>query len=441
VTDAADLDPPTSRLGLLQRGRGAGCWRAQQDGAAAHDDLLRCVLADPRFDAELEARERYFAELAVPLALPIEPLVSHLRQGPPGQLGHGVLAGMWRLGHAGTRDLLAAADTEAALVAGVVQVLWAQGWATAVQLAPRAATLWLRCAREHADCTVAQLRVPRPTELAGLATDQLLDLARDPRDQRRDRLLGELCQRGDEATRARLLATLTDDIVYDRVRLAARALGLLDDERPLPLAEALFAREDVFAEPARRLPAAERMRRTCLADYVLHLPAARSLPLARRWRGRGGFFEVVAGGVFRDHATAADRDRLEAFVAEHQARDGGYHVIDELDALARLGDARSVQLLVEVAHTAAYSQARRRAVAALAVLPEHPAAQAVLREALWDCEDETAAAACSFLPALDGLARDRVAVLSGMPLAAAELRERAARRLRRPGRGQDVAGG
>jgi hypothetical protein len=138
--------------------------------------------------------------------------------------------------------------------------------------------------------------------------------------------------------------------------------------------------------------------------------------------------------VFREHATPADRETLEAFVASNAARDGGMAVIDELDALARLGDRRSAPLLVEVAATTPFSQARRRAVHALAMMPDAPGApgaQAELRAALWDCEDETVADACSFLPTLDIDGRARIVALASQPLAARELRLRATARLRR----------
>ncbi|MBL9077947.1 MAG: HEAT repeat domain-containing protein [Planctomycetes bacterium] len=421
-----ELAPATTRLGLLQRGRGAGFVAAQQAAAEAHDDLLACVLVDPRRDRTVERRARYYGELLVATGLPLEPLLAALPAGAAAVLAHDVLAAAWVLGHAPTRELLAAAGTDDALLAGITACLWSERWATPVQLPPRAAAAWLRLDLQDADSARAQRRPLPPTPLATLSLDAVLELARGPQPVRRDRLLGELCARGDEATRQRLAEVVADDPLFERVRLAARALGLLGDERLLPLAEDLFGREDVFAERARRLPGELRMRRACLADYACHLPGALALPLARAWHARGGHFGVVAGQLFEQHATAADRAALEAFVGA-RAADGGAGIVHELDALGRLADPASLPLLVEVACTAADSLARRHAVHALTGLAALPAAQAVLREALWDAEDDAVAAACAFVAEPDAAARQRLAQLAVHPLVDGEVAARAAR--------------
>jgi hypothetical protein len=414
------IAPATTRLGQLQRGRGAGFLAALAAGAAAHDDLLHCLLADPRRDRQTEQRARYYGELLVAVDLPLEPLLGPLRAAPEGVLGHDVLAASFALGHAPTRELLADENTAEPLVAGITGCLWGERWARAVDLPPRARAHWLRLDLQNADSARSERRPQAPTPLANLSVDAVLELARGPQPVRRDRLLGELCARGDAATRARLAAVVADDRVLDRVRLAARALGLLADDRLLPLAEDLFAREDVFADPERRLPADLRMRRACLSDYTQHLPGPMALPLARAWHERGAYFTTVAGKLFELHATAADRRRLEAYVAANVDDDVGA----ELDALGRLGDPASIPLLVEVAATTPASRARTRAVRALSFVAQHPLAQATLREALWDAEDEAAELACGTV-AGDDEVRRRIAALAANPLADAELTARA----------------
>ena len=426
--DSAEIAPASTRLGQLQRGRGDGFLAAVAAGAAAHDDLLHCVVEDPRVDRQIEARGRYYGELLVMLQAPLDPVLSHLAGAADEQLGHEVLAAAWRLGHPEVRALLQAPEADEAIVTGITSCLWGQRWATLVEMPPRAAGIWLQLELQGADCTRAAARPRTTTALAGMPLRELLDLARDARLHRRDRLLGELCARGDDATRDHLVTVVTHDVVLERVRLAARALGLLGDERLLPLAEDLFAREDVFEDPRRRLPGLDRMRRSCLCDYVQHLPAPRALELARDYHPRGGYFETVAGFVFQEHATAADRRMLEAFIAERRDHGGGWDVISELDALGRLADARSAPLLFEVARDAAYSHARRRALRALACMPHLQLAQQALREALWDCEDEASADACAFLPTLDADALRRVQALRDSPLVDDELAARAGRR-------------
>ncbi|MBL8729019.1 MAG: hypothetical protein JNM25_11350 [Planctomycetes bacterium] len=435
----SDLAPAATRLGQLQRGRGAGFRAALAAGDAAGEDVLQCLIADPRIDRQIEARERYYAELVAALDVPLAPLVAHL-SGRAAELGHAVLAGAWRLGHRATRALLADPGSDEALVTGIAEQLWGLQWAALVDLPPRAARVFLRQALAEADCArSAQLR-PSVASLRGeMSVPQLLEFGRQLPHGQRWAVVEELCRRGTEADRSALAATVTGDRVYDRVRLAAQALGTLGDERLLPVAIDYFGREDVFADPARRLSGADRMRRSALNDYVQHLPVDRQLELARDWHARGGYFEVVAGFVFGAQATPDDRTRLEAFVAEHGGEHGGSEVIFELDALGRIGDPRSAPLLIDVAATARYSHARRRALHALAGMQQVPAAVAALHEALWDSEDEAAADGCSFLPSLDGGALARVGALAAHCLAAEELRLRAGRRLareRRATRGQ-----
>ena len=431
VSDAPLADP-TTRLGQLQRGCGDGFLAVLAAGAAAHDDLLACICGDPRVEPTMEARARYYGELAAAVGLPVAPLLAHGARGEGCGLADETVAVLWALGDAGAQAALADDAMADEHLLRIVRCLWAAGWATPAALPPRARAHCLRLAREDADCAAAAVRQDRRTGLGGLAVDELLELGRDPRHGRSDRLLGELCARGDEATRARLFAVLSTDLVYGRVRLAARALGLCADDRALPLAEELFARPDELGDPTRRLDGTTRMRRGCLVDYVVHLPGPHALAQARRWRDWGGYFDVVVGAVYREHATAADRDALEAFLAANAGRDGGVAVIDELDALARLGDPRSAPLLLAVARDAAFSHARRRALHALAMMPDAPGAAEALRVALWDCEDEAAADACSFLPSLGATERARVAALADSCIAAKELRLRATARLRRP---------
>lgn len=422
--------PAPTRLGQLQRGRGAGFLAAMAAGPAAHEDLLQCVLGDPRRDRELDHRARYYGELLVATALPLEPLLAPLHEAPEGVLAHDVLAAAWVLGHAPVRELLAAATTAEPLVAGITGCLWGERWARPIDLPPRARAAWQRLDLQQADSAQCAWRPAAPTPLASRSVDEVLELARGPRPMRRDRLLGELCARGDEATRARLAEVVASDRVLERVRLAARALGLLADERLLPLAEELFAREDVFADPERRLPAELRMRRACLADWAQHLPGPVALPLARAWHDRGDYFTQVAGALFELYATAADRRRLEAFVAANAAGDAS--IGDQLDALGRLGDPASVPLLAEVAATTPSSRARIGAVRALTAVAAHPLAQQVLHEALWDSEDEAAELACAFATTLAPSEHQRITTLATHALVDGELAGRAMQRTHRP---------
>ena len=384
---------------------------------------------DPRIDTQGESRERYYAELIVALDIGIAPLCAHLK-GRETTLGHGVLAGAWRLGHEQTRTLLTDSSSDEATVAGIAQQLWNFEWATLVELDGHAAKAFLREALEVAKCVESSLRQQTTSSLPGeMSIADLLELGRQMHHKQRWAVVEELCRRGTEEDREALAATVHNDFVYDRVRLAARALGTLGDERLLPAADNFFAREDVFEDPDRRLSGYDRMRRSALADYIHHLPMDRQLELARAWHTRGGYFEMMAGKIFGDQATPDDRFRIETFIAEEGTSCSGYEILNELIALGRIGDPRSAPLLVEVAEHATYSQARRRALQALAGMQQLPIAVGALQEALWDCEDEAADDACRFLTVLDQAGHDRVEALANLPLVEDPLRLRAANRL------------
>lgn len=385
-------------------------------------------------DRELESRGRYLGELLAAARAPLDALVAALRDEPESRLGHEVLAAAAACGHVRARALLADERFDEVLRSHVA--LWLVDWEVLqpVALAPSLRALVMEQLLGCADsASVARgMRRPPPRDLAAMSVEELLELARTAPSALRASIRAELSTRTSEGDRDRLWRCLRDDPVHGRVRAAADALGEMGDERVLGLCEDLFDREDVFEDPARRLPGSDRMRRSALAGYVRCLPGVRQLELARAWHPRGGYFAVVGATSFADHAEPEDRVYLEGHVAADLKGGTGWGIISELDALARLADARSAPLLVEVAEQVAYSHARRRALRGLAVMAsEQRVAAPALREALWDCEDEAAADACGFLPSLDDEARARVATLAELGAADPELQERARRRLAR----------
>ena len=385
-------------------------------------------------DREIESRGRYLGELLAAQAAPLDALLVALRDEPDSRLGHEVLAAAAACGHPRARALLEDERVEEALRGHVA--LWLVDWEVLqpVALAPALRAMVMEQLLDYADsASVASgMRRSPPQDLTSMSVEDLLELARSARAALLEPLQQELRTRSGDEDRDRLWRCLRDDPVHGRVKAAASALGAMGDERVLALCEDLFAREDVFEDPARRLPGLDRMRRSALARYVGQLPGARQLELARAWHPRGGYFAVVSATSLAEHAEPDDRAYLEAHVAADLAVGTGWGMISELDALARLADPRSAPLLVEVSAQVAYSHARRRAVRALGVIcSEHGVAAASLREALWDCEDEAAADACGFLPDLDAAAALRVHQLANLKVAEAELQVRARRRLER----------
>ena len=387
-------------------------------------------------DRALESRGRYYGELMAHLDAPVDPVVRALRGSEEELLGHEVLAAAAACGHAASRRLLD--DGVLPLELRVALAGWLVEWGAAspVELPAPVRERVLADMLDLSDsAAVARGLRARPSEtLEDRSVDELLELARDARVARLDALTEALAKRTTPAERGRMWACVRDDVVHGRVRTAARALGAMGDESALPLCEEFFGLPDGQAggDGAPQLTGFDRMRRSALAAYCNRLPAARQRQLARQWHPRGGYFSVVAGTMFEEHATQEDRGYLERCVRAELDCGTGWQVICELDALRWLADVRTVPLFVAVAEQADYSHARRRAVHALALHAREGGVEvAPLREALWDCEDEAVADACAFLPALDGRSLARVRALAELPAAEPELRERAARRLAR----------
>lgn len=64
-----ELAAPSSALGKLQRGRGAG-WIEAVERSDGRELLVTCLAADPRWDSQVEDRASYYAELCIALAVP-----------------------------------------------------------------------------------------------------------------------------------------------------------------------------------------------------------------------------------------------------------------------------------------------------------------------------------------------------------------------------------
>lgn len=370
--------PAATRLGMLQCGHGRGFLAALADPAASRDEVLACIADDPRLDTQCERRVRYYADLVTALPVPLSAIVACTRGHDPEAeplFAHEVLAACWRRGHAEARDLFAN-SCEESLVQGVGTALCGHVWHVGVDLPP------------------------------GLAA-----------------AVAEVERRWNAPTgRAAAPCAVGDTNSLDE-------LGKMGDVRLLSEAEALFTREDVLDDPARRLPDAERMRRVALLRSFVELPASVTLPLARQWRDRDDYSVLAAMRVLAKHAEPSDRPWLEPEVERHLQQDGGSGTVGPLQALTLLGDARSAPLLLRVVEQVRYSLARMRALEGLARMPDAPGAGAALRDALWDCEEGAAAAACGALPTLAAAARTRVAELATDPLADEPLRGAATRRL------------
>jgi len=441
--------PHDTRLGQLQRGRGVGFLAALAAPRAANDELLRCVLEDPRVDRQLETRGSYYAELAQWVDIDVAALVRRAGDGEA-WLVVDVLAELVARGDPIAATLLTHPEREPAAAAAVLATLVACGeWAAdhlqvgaaaflaehleatgelvhAVEIDPEfwdrwRGSLW-RVERAFVDAAAqaaaAAARAPAPfTDLGRLTTENLLDHARHGRvDWQHAR--AALARRDSEPDRAALADVVASGHDAPLLAIAAGTLAAFGDLRLLAIAEAMFARKDLdFGGVANAI---ERQRRAALLQYVEALPPAVVLPLARRWFWRAGFLRVAAGAVLRRHAEAPDREWLEDHVASTPGT-ASDRITAEIDALARIGDVRSLPVLVGVAERATSSFARTHAQRGIATHAQDARAQVALREALWDCEDEAVELACAHAVLRDSPARKRVAEIVAAPLVSAEL--------------------
>jgi hypothetical protein len=438
--------PAATRLGRLQRGRGAGGLQACRDGALAREDVLACIVADPRLDPQVESRSRYYAEIALWSAAPVAPIVRAADHGEPGSLAVEVLAELAVCGQPDARWLLddprgapelrrqlvgylrdypawsaknlplsAVADLAAALHAAddlVVDVaIYRDFWlAWAGRIGDVADAFAVAAAEEAAE----QAGVPEaPGDPSAMSTSALLDFLEA---HASSVIQVELAHRTSPEDRA-LLAWRVEHGESARLFAAADALAKMGDPRLLDLAEALFALPDEPAEPTRRFDAALRSRRAALCRYAASLPGAMVLPLARAWWHRGGYFRQAAARVMAQHAEPGDRGWLESAVLDRQMVREPLVAVDGLAALRRIGDVRTGPVFMSVYDGTGSSFVRSRALAGLCGQPTATGAAERVEEALWDCEADARELAVVHASSGRSRVRSRVRELAAHPLA------------------------
>jgi hypothetical protein len=93
---------PQARLEMLRSGRGDG-YRAALN-AVALDDVIACVVDDPRWDRQVENRDEYYATLLIEMNADVQPIIDHIWDSSENAdestcwLAVGVLAQMARCG-------------------------------------------------------------------------------------------------------------------------------------------------------------------------------------------------------------------------------------------------------------------------------------------------------------------------------------------------------
>lgn len=459
--------PAESRLGAIQRGRGAGYRQAAAAGAEAIEEVVRCVLDDPRVDRQVESRDDYFARLLIVLDaasapaaiaahlsayggdddsatwLPIGTLVEMARRGSePGRKAVRDLIG------AGTRwrSILIALEAREALVEVVDTETIARlvtcvpprelveamhdvdaPWATWAESVP-ALRFVLR--RAHEDIEVE----PQPGPIAWVAgrvrpePPPVVDPTMST-----DALLARVESASDALTVRPLIEARRDPQTVRALLRAAREGNADQRYLALPLLGAR-GRDDLVGEAEQVLrveaeggPAPEPTRiRAAWFRYLEALPAETGLPLAREWLDARWPLSGAAESIFARHAAPEDRARLEAACEAALRHELVYRLCSLVDALGHIGDPGSLDLFERVYVETRYSYARRRAVAALVRHDTDARVQPLLVEALWDCEPESRVLACRAVDRSVLPTRSRIMELAADPCEHEDVRAAAA---------------
>ncbi|MCP5071081.1 MAG: hypothetical protein GY946_31345, partial [bacterium] len=129
-------------------------------------------------------------------------------------------------------------------------------------------------------------------------------------------------------------------------RVAFQALARLEDPGGLSVAETILRGD------------ASGPDRSAALRYLQNLSGEHTLRLARSWVGEADGRGVAARGILERHAEASDQPLLASGLAQAwEARDF-YALCSFIDALARLSDPGSAELISTIYEEAEYSYAR-----------------------------------------------------------------------------------
>ncbi|MCB9507773.1 MAG: hypothetical protein H6700_02575 [Myxococcales bacterium] len=457
-------------LGLLRQGRGAGFRAAIGAGRSAADGVLDCVLNDPRWDRQVEARDDYYARLLMATGANIDVLGQRVATEDPDAdksdfwLPVGVLAEMCRRGDEAAGAALAEAIAAGPRWRACLDALDAAGGVELIgQVVPTAAVEAL-VARvgvdDIADAVLvvaapwdewaervsalrfmvgsvassgrearpmsgpvawwaSRIRVPGLMEnLAALSTDELLAYGTTP--GAAPKVCDELSRRTDLETLRRIDSVAESGSPEER-SVALRALGQRGSTVFLGAAEDFLRWESTLAPAAR----SERQLRRGYLAYLVELLPTHTLPLARRWFGEPWPLSLAAERILTLHATPDDRQMLESAGAAAMESLNMYRLCSVVEALTTAGPEPSLPFLIDVYDRAPYSYARRRVISALRSCSLTGQTEDYLTESLWDCEPESRELACQALGTANATATRRVAEIASDAFEDDEVREAA----------------
>lgn len=478
----SELAPADSLLGQLQRGRGAGfLWALREDPASLHPLLMACVIADPRWDRQIETRSDYYASLIIYAGLPLDAFEAHLRalnETDSDLFGYlltlQTVCSLAICGHAGAAALLrdyvgygeywdmaaealanapdtpidlpeldriigerfpddAALDDELPILPGD-----REPWRSWRALNPRFERIF--AGHERAAAQRKQQEEQLRARCATLSAAELLAMV----DAHNDHIVASTLRDKASAADVGLLLDTFErarPLLYaveragDRsqesisalmqARVALRGLDRLAPPAAFPVLRAFFESAD---EPARSAASAAM-------DTMVALPPDITLDLARAWFGAPNRrHRTIARLILEEHAPIDDVPRVrEALIAALQ-RDTPhssecYAICGFLEILTRFSGAGPYPESETAFEQAGYSWVRRFAAEALDASEPERFARGLALECLWDCDERVRLIGCESVDLALPAARERLHALWHDPHEDDDVRREAGARL------------
>ncbi|MFO1460720.1 MAG: hypothetical protein U1G08_15110 [Verrucomicrobiota bacterium] len=458
--------PPDSLLGQLQRGRGLGFLRLiREPQPVAHRLLTHCILQDPRIDYQCENRSDYYAELALRVGLPLEPLANRIREDD-GCEEHGLTWKTLRaLSRRGSREaaeilledcrtyqdwthhvesLVSFPDPEVTVrLAGIIESRFPTAIALqeALQYAfldkPEWQVLGNHSARIREIVSSPNHRATRREQadafrfqFTSLDLPGLLDFADNWK-----RIFG-LRRFIEAAVSPDDLGFLQSQVVLEHRERAVGALWALAKIADPSLFGWL---RDIYRANADLW----RPLRCALQDAMVALPAQTVLPLAREWFDHDDSnLSDMADALMKVHAAPEDLSLLRSALQNSLGNEPetSYRICDLATAMERLEGVGPVPELGLAFETALHSCARWYLVPAMRSTHPESFQDRFSEECLWDCEDDVQLAGAEVV-SLGALGvPPRLKELSAAPWVDSEVRETASLRLKETSTQTDAPG-
>jgi hypothetical protein len=401
----SDVAAASTVEGRLQRGRGQGYLDAiASPSEEVRADLLDCIVHDPRWDSQVEARADYYAELAERLSLETSAIAGHLFSSDDDRIRDENRTGLaiWVLNELAKRGRQ---DAVAVLRRYVVEG-WNWQWALEA---------------------LADLDFPHATEGLGDELERRFESDAELIEALRGATLLELWRRWAEknprlsraldALKATNEQGTANQIEEPSVALlVTTATTGREDARRAALAHlgSLHAAEAIEpAELAIRNGSTELRRLGRRALFRAANPGM--VPQARRWATEDNELAEVALRVLARHGDFGDVLFLRASLENAWKLGHIYGACDAVDGLGRLADRESESTIETIYDETTYSYLRRRAARALAALSEQFALGRAI-ESLWDCESETRLVGAASANLARDSVRHRLGEILGNPL-------------------------